>query len=863
MLRPLFVKLLFFLSLSQIIAQKLSQQPIPDWVESVNPDYKASSADDKSAGFYYLLLDDQFNAAQQAYYERYTYKITTKAGVQEMSDIRIEYDPEYQHVSLHKAEVIRNGKIINHLNLNDFKIIQREEDLERHLYNGRVTAVNHLYDIREGDIIDYAYTTIGRNPIHEGKFGATFYLQHTLPVAEIHLALLNPNGLYLKYNLENNAPEPSITQVGNATRYSWTATDTEAILYEANTPAWYFPAPAIELSAFENWASVARHYGKHYQVNDADKNKLKKDILPLLRGARTKSDSLTALVRFVQDEVRYLGFEDGLNSFKPSRPAEVLQRRFGDCKDKSLLLATLLQSFGVDASPVLVNSIYGKTIDKKLPSPFAFDHCIVQYKTDAGEDAYIDPTISDQGGTLETTYYPDYSFGLILNENTTKLTALKKSQKPKTALTETFSLDKPGGGAVLDIETRYYGGDADQMRTFFAANSTSSVQQMYTDYYSGIYPGIHVNQEVQIEDDRKANFLKVIENYKIDSLWSPSADTKGTITASFYPSSLDGLLYPASSADRKMPYLTDAEAHIEHKTIVYFPTAWNIKNDSDRIDNPGFTYAYDINYQNATLEITHSYEGKTDYLEAGQVAKYLEDHKKIQNQVNYQLTYGDSSLSSIASADSNYTVTVSLFILGLISTFFLCWFLYHTYDLPNTVQERWQQSLGGWVAFFGIGIVLTPVVLMFTLFFNDDLHLSSTNWEYLYSQGLALVVIAVLEVLYNSAYFIFSIFVAILYFQRRTIAPRMIIIMNVAVLVFFTVDNIAIMQLSPETFSGPEEQKAYGELFGVVLRSVIFICYFAFSERVKNTFTKTGKHHSQSEIFEFEKPEISPTQSSV
>ena len=199
MLKSLLIKLLFLASLYQINAQDLIQKPIPDWVEQIQPDYTASSENAKTSGYYYLLLDDQYNISNAAYYERFTYKITTKSGIQEMSDINIEFDPEYQKVIIHKLDIIRDGKTLNRLDLKDFRIIQREEDLERHLYNGVVTAVNHLYDIRKGDIIDYAYTTLGRNPIHEDKFGASFYLQHSLPVAQINIALLKPDDYYLAY----------------------------------------------------------------------------------------------------------------------------------------------------------------------------------------------------------------------------------------------------------------------------------------------------------------------------------------------------------------------------------------------------------------------------------------------------------------------------------------------------------------------------------------------------------------------------------------------------------------------------------------------------------------------------------------
>ena len=60
--------------------------------------------------------------------------------------------------------------------------------------------------------------------------------------------------------------------------------------------------------------------------------------------ASTPGRVLRAL-RFVQDEVRYLGVEIGVNSHVPYPPATVMKRRFGDCKDKVLLLMTMLREY--------------------------------------------------------------------------------------------------------------------------------------------------------------------------------------------------------------------------------------------------------------------------------------------------------------------------------------------------------------------------------------------------------------------------------------------------------------------------------------------------------------------------------------
>jgi transglutaminase-like putative cysteine protease len=69
-------------------------------------------------------------------------------------------------------------------------------------------------------------------------------------------------------------------------------------------------------------------------------------------------------IRFVQDEVRYLGVETGINTHKPYPPSQILAQRFGDCKDKSLLLTTLLQARNIEAYPVLVNTSLKQSLDE-------------------------------------------------------------------------------------------------------------------------------------------------------------------------------------------------------------------------------------------------------------------------------------------------------------------------------------------------------------------------------------------------------------------------------------------------------------------------------------------------------------------
>lgn len=134
---------------------------------------------------------------------------------------------------------------------------------------------------------------------------------------------------------------------------------------------------------------------------------------PAGSGVRSTSDSLTqglddprqrleALVTYVRQKVRYVAVEVGIGGYQPSPSEKVLERKWGDCKDKSLLLADLLRHHGIDAHLALIRLDEDSRIDTEFPSPNQFNHAIVAVPTEgirvtdddpvAGGYLFIDPT---------------------------------------------------------------------------------------------------------------------------------------------------------------------------------------------------------------------------------------------------------------------------------------------------------------------------------------------------------------------------------------------------------------------------------------------------------------------------------------
>ncbi len=416
--RIAFVALIIVCASAQASAgQSFNVKPQPSWVQTTEIPATAQAAGDES-GSAYLLIDNQFRvggASTERYYRRVE-KINSSAGLDDVSELQLEFEPSYEQLTIHHIRIIRGDRVIDALKPREIKIIQQENDFYQKIYNGMLSALIFLNDVRVGDKIDYAYTLKGDNPVLGGRFVNFFYLATSEPIGKLSWRLLWPAGRQLYMQGKRTEIEPRIHQTAGETEYVWESEGVAALEFDGNTPGWFEAAPTIQLSEFANWGEVIRWARPLYKVSSLSPA-LKRQI----EEWRTKFDPddwdsrLLAALRFVQDEVRYLGIEMGPHSHLPIQPSIVFERRFGDCKDKSLLLTTILNSLGFEAHPALVNTDARHTLDEWLPSPFAFNHVIVQVNFE-DKTRWFDPTATLQRGLLDTRYNPEYARALVVRE---------------------------------------------------------------------------------------------------------------------------------------------------------------------------------------------------------------------------------------------------------------------------------------------------------------------------------------------------------------------------------------------------------------------------------------------------------------
>jgi len=150
----------------------------------------------------------------------------------------------------------------------------------------------------------------------------------------------------------------------------------------------------VAVSTGASWADVARRYSEIVEeaVRGAGQAP---EIREFLRAASvpaaSQRESIDRILARLGTEVRYTGVELGMGKIVPRPPAETLRRKFGDCKDKAVLLIALLRAAGIPAEVALLKAgVHISELEESLPGMGAFNHAIVVVP--GTPEIWIDPT---------------------------------------------------------------------------------------------------------------------------------------------------------------------------------------------------------------------------------------------------------------------------------------------------------------------------------------------------------------------------------------------------------------------------------------------------------------------------------------
>ncbi|MBA4218233.1 MAG: hypothetical protein C0460_12995 [Methylibium sp.] len=616
--------------------------PAPTWVKPLPPApaAKARPAAHGAKARLERLVDVQVQLAPKSTTATYLHlqqEALDTSTLREVSEPQISFNPAYQQLVIHQAGVIRDGQRLDRLKDARIELMRREQQLERQMIDGVRTALLVISDVRVGDIVDVAYTLEGENPIFEGRYASLFQLASDAPIGRFHLRIEAPQDRKLNTKVIAADLVPERFDEGGRQVIRVVQDDVPAVNNEAATPPWFKVYPALHISEYASWAEVDQWAQGLFAGDAAAAGVAEKaaELKASVGASGTPEQQVAAALRFVQDEVRYFSASLGESSHRPKPAAKTLVERLGDCKDKTLLLNTLLGAMGFDARPALISLARSRGIGNYLPSHDQFDHVISRVKI--GDAVYLlDPTLNGQGYALETRGYFRYGAALVVGQGEGGPQPIAPPAFAKDALSfrqdwNFADLSKP---ARLTTSFKANGLAAERWRAHLAMAGLERLAESIGGSYARLLPGLVSAGPPEVVDNRETNQWELRLSFEHPMM---GRYQRGALELEFPAVELVDALSLPPEARRRYPFMLDPTNAVELRVSVTGPQpAGSSVPAPQQLADKHFAFTSRVEIDGPTVQFISRVERRADEVLPADMDGYRERVGRARQMLNVQ-----------------------------------------------------------------------------------------------------------------------------------------------------------------------------------------------------------------------------------
>jgi len=350
------------------------------------------------------------------------------------------------------------------------------------------SAMVYLPNVHAGCVIEIGYRTRQLLDATLPHVSEALPIQQQAPVLKSEIEVRVPAQQQFKVVLKN-ATETAAESVDGARRvFRWTLGPLEAaepLPDDAPPRQWQV---WLGISSLPSWDEFAAWYARIAKDSDQIDDTVKKMAADLSQGAGTRMEKMRRAFEFVS-ALRYIAIELGVQGFRPHTPAEVLNSRYGDCKDKANLLIALLRCMDVDARFVLLDR--GGATDTSFPS-WQFNHaiCFVPKDPAAGQptDLWLDSTdsITPFGFIAPGDYGRD---AFVFGKEKAEFMKIAGTGADVTSVNDDWDLTEDANGAWTGTFQRHTAGLADfALRAEFRSLSPAQRRQRIYQAVDALWP---------------------------------------------------------------------------------------------------------------------------------------------------------------------------------------------------------------------------------------------------------------------------------------------------------------------------------------------------------------------------------------
>ena len=490
--------------------EQVLYEPAPDWVEPA--DFASALRGSQEV----VLLDRQrlLDGGTLHSYEDVAVRLKTPEAVRQLNTMAIRWQPDKGDLHFHRLEIVRPDETIDVLAGGaQFSVIRRETGMERRELDGSLTATLSIPGLRQGDILRVARTIT----LRDQALGDEMQLNDGLVAGSENVGFARqivswPVGQDLNWKAVGTTEVAPPERVGDRHRLYVNLPLAKPAEMPADAPLRFRMPPLLQVGSFSSWREVSAALAPYFSTEGAiaPGSALSRTVARIAAASEDPLVRTAQSLQLVQDEISYLanGMDGG--NYIPQSPADTWQMRYGDCKAKSLLLASILRALGIDAEVVVVSTTIGDAVVDLLPVPGAFNHMIVKARI-GGENYWLDGTST--GGRLATIgEVPNFEYALPIVGGGAELEVIEPRWQTAPDRLIRLKYDFTGGvdmPAIYDMTIELNGIMAATVRTAANEPDPKKRRDFVAGYVDDIFTeAVLIDGSVRYDEDTGQGFVQ-------------------------------------------------------------------------------------------------------------------------------------------------------------------------------------------------------------------------------------------------------------------------------------------------------------------------------------------------------------------
>lgn len=455
-------------------ARSVHVAPPSAWVLPPPTASTAPDAPDASLRVVYSDIQSFAGPDSEQIYQAVRYRLL-KPDALALGNLAFTWAPNGGSMTLHWLRVIHAGTVTDLTHSATFRVLERETNLEQAMFDGRLTATYQIPGLAVGDEFEIATTVTSRDPTLPDARGELLIGPQIGFPGTVRLRLAWPEGSTLHWQASKDLGPLTPTTANGITQITTTFTNpAQPDDIAQGAPSRFAIRRLIEASNFASWADLSR---RMFPLFDSAatlpaSSPLQAEVARIAASTADPVARTEAALQLVEDRIRYVFVALSNANLTPASADTTWQRRFGDCKAKTVLLIALLRGLGIDAQPLLVNAGGSDGLPDRLPDVALFNHVVVRANV-AGKTWVLDPTRS---GDRHLALLPPVTFrqGLPLTREGAAIAILPTPAPTMPDFVSVVDIDSSAGigaHAMVHVRQIYRGNFATQVRTGLAALS--------------------------------------------------------------------------------------------------------------------------------------------------------------------------------------------------------------------------------------------------------------------------------------------------------------------------------------------------------------------------------------------------------